>query len=118
MMAMLAWLILVMTPLSGTSGAAIGAMSHADHAVCAEHAVAHVDHPAFAAGAGACCDHHDAGGCVAHHACPCASPCASALPAMAMTGLMRVAPGAPLRGPRRIDAPRGVHSPLLRPPAA
>ncbi|MFC5437774.1 hypothetical protein ACFPME_14520 [Rhodanobacter umsongensis] len=117
-MAALAWLILVATPVHGSPRAAMGVMPRCDHAVFAAHAIVHDDHPAAAAGADVCCDKHDAGGRVPHEACPCTSPCASALPAASITGLIRVAPEAPLAAPRRIDAPRGVHAPLLRPPAA
>ena len=116
MLAALAWLVLALTPMHGAPAAGVDAMSRVNHAVVAAHAVAHIDQPAVAAGDIGCCERPGSGGRAPYDACPCASLCASAVPAASVTRLMRVAPDVPLVAARRIDAPRGVHSRLLRPP--
>ena len=65
-----------------------------------------------------CCAQPHVPGQTAPDMCHCASMCASTLPAMAITRLDRVAPAVPLLALHSVQAPRGVRTQLLRPPAA
>lgn len=112
--AWLAWLILVVSPLQAApSSSSMGLMSH-DHAASIEHGHEH----AALTMADDCCSQSHLAGLSLQGACHCASMCASTLPAMAIVRLDRVAPTVPLVVLRPVHAPRGVHIPLLRPPAA
>jgi hypothetical protein len=111
-LAWLAWLVLAVSPLqSGPSGDWVG-MSHHAHAAAVNQGHAHT---VTAAAHDCCAPSH---GLPLQDACHCASMCASTLPAMALARLDRVAPAAPLVALHAVHAPRGVHSRLLRPPAA
>lgn len=91
----------------------MGMMNH-DHAASIEHGQGH----AAPMMADDCCSPSHLAGLSLQGACHCASMCASTLPAMAIARLDRVAPAVPLVALRPVHAPRGVHTQLLRPPAA
>lgn len=112
--AWLAWLILVVSPLQAApSSSLMGMMSHG-HAASIEHGQRH----AVPTMADDCCSQSYLAGLSLQGACHCASMCASTLPAVAIARLDRVAPAVPLVTLRPVHAPRGVHTRLLRPPAA
>ena len=112
--AWLAWLILVVSPLQAApSNSVAGMMSH-EHAASIDHVHGHA---ALTMADDDCCAQSHLAGLSLQGACHCASMCASTLPAMAIARLDRVAPAVPLVALRPIHAPRGVHTRLLRPPA-
>ncbi|WP_235605962.1 hypothetical protein [Rhodanobacter thiooxydans] len=113
-MAWLAWLILALAPLHGMPRGMVGDAIGAAPAAMVAHVVDHGRHvmPAPAD----CCGgpHHDQHGSMG--SAQCAAACGSALPALAMAGLVPVAPE-PLRvSSSVVAAPSVVHAVPLRPP--
>ncbi|MEO7052758.1 MAG: hypothetical protein ABI128_13945 [Rhodanobacter sp.] len=113
-LAWLAWLVLVISPLQAAplNSPAI-AVGH-DHAASSVHGQGH----ATLMVADDCCPSPHVPGQPARDLCHCASVCASTLPAVSITRLDRVAAAVPMVALLSVPAPRGVHTPLLRPPAA
>jgi hypothetical protein len=112
--AWLAWLLLVVSPLQAAPSNSMAGMLHHGHSATVVHDQGH----AAPMVADDCCAHPLLPGQPGSGACHCASMCASTLPAMAIARLDRVAPAAPLVTSHPVHAPRGVHTRLLRPPAA
>jgi hypothetical protein len=110
-LAWLAWLLLVASPLQGAPSSDQAGMPHHVHAAVVDGGHGHATP---AAGHDCCVQAH---GLSVPDACHCASTCSSTLPAIAIALLERLAPSAPLVAPSPVHAPHGVHDQLLRPPA-
>lgn len=114
-MAWLAWLILALAPVHGMPRGTLGDASQAASASSVVHSVDHGQH-AMPVQPG-CCGDQDHGRHGSMGSAHCAAMCGSVLPAVAMAGLIPVAPE-PLRASLSFaPAPSVVHAVPLRPPA-
>ena len=115
-LALLAWLLMVITPAYGMPLGAAGGMSHSDHALHSMTTASHCHHTSAAkADRSSCVESDD---CCAGHFCSCATAC----------GVVLVAPGASAIvgtdlvtiswSPTRVAIPSSDFIPPLRPPAA
>jgi hypothetical protein len=115
-MALLAWLLLVITPAYGMPLGMTGGMHHAGHATFSTQTADHCHHAAPVKADRSCCGTHDS--CYAGPACGCAAACSSVMVVQAMRGFACVSIAAIHWSPRDAAVPRSDFAPPLRPPAA
>ena len=116
-MALLAWLLLVMTPAHGMPLRMIGGMQHhADHPALSTQTNDHCRHAVSIKADRSCCGTH--GNCCGGHICGCAAACASVFAIQAMRGFAYKQISAAHETPRDATVPSSHFAPPLRPPAA
>ena len=116
-MALLGWLLLIITPAYGMPLRMIGGMGqHADHAALSTQTNDHCHQPMPIKADQSSCGTH--GNCCVGHACGCATACSSVFTLPALHGLVATQIALVHGSPRDASVPSSHFAPPLRPPAA
>jgi hypothetical protein len=114
-LALLAWLFLVITPAFGVPTAMAGGMHRADHTTSSTQIIHHCDHAAPVKADRSCCGNDQ---CCVGHACGCGASCGSVLALPVIRGLASASASGLRWSPHTTSVPRFDFTPPLRPPAA
>jgi hypothetical protein len=115
-LALLAWLLLVITPAYGMPLGATGGMSHGGHATLSMSTGGHCHHTSTSKADRSNCVLPDS--CCAGHICQCATTCSVVLVAPGPSGIASAHPATVYESTPRVLVPSSDFIPLLRPPAA
>lgn len=116
LLALLAWLVMIISPVYGMPLGAAGGMSHGGHATLSMTTGSHCHDTSTAKEDRSRCVSSDS--CCAGHICSCATPCGVVLVAPGPSGIAGANPVSFYWSPTSVAVPSSDLIPPLRPPAA